>query len=973
MPQPRDRRYGQKEQSRFSIKAVLFCLIIVLPVIALSWVYGYQGIQQEQIDAIIPKKFHCMSLAPDAFGDKGKVEEAEIRFKLEQIRKVSPCVRIYSVTQGMEHVPRIAKEFDMQVIAGAWLSENLLRNDREIASLINIAKTYDNIKYLVVGNEVLLFQSLKYEELEKNIQYVRKSLKSDTLASKIPITTAEPLAQWVIYPELFDIVDVAGVHKLSFWEGEQATTTPIEVFEDMELIEFVYEKPVVLLEVGWPTNGPGFKYAKTGLHTRAWYLSQVDRELQSRNIFYNVVEAFDIPAKAVTTEGLVGIHWGIFNTNGSLKELFPLTDALLWLILYIVLIGSILIYDRKIIFRGAKSILALSSIVLLASGVATIILEFHKLYLNTFPLYQSAFMLLLFYAYFEISQKILQLIFASDARKYLLEQIQDERSITELEKKHGKVSILIAAKDELAEQTIKTLSSCLAQTYPNIEIIFVDNNSKSDNEFKKVEEYFKNNPAPTQALQLIFEKQIAGFKAGALNLALKHVSVDSQYIAVLDSDYVTSPQWIETALRYIKPETGFVQFPQAYAYQASDISSESYASEVAKQKKRERAEILQSLPKQKAFQLTPSDLEIAQAKGLKQIAARQTVSERIEIGASVEQNFVFDVIYPLRALIGTIVQNGTLVVMPRKYFENGNESENGENGLVEDKQRGWPTYSICEDAALGARIAYEGGVSTYVPLVMGTGVSPHTFKALKKQRFRWVFGSMQILKFAITHPKQTSWRTMILYAIDWLGWLMHGLYPLLLAGSFGLILFVWLVYLHTMFTWVIYTGIFFAAGSLILFIATYIRTYVRFDRVEFLKSIKESGRLWENNPNPNPDLNSNSKNLTITGLYLRRRLREIWSLLIIECALVNTICAAVWASVFKRRASFTITRGKHKISISDLSVLAISTALLFGAFCLSYIVMIWLEHTLSLRLILLSQLAIVLIPQVAYFYLIVRE
>jgi cellulose synthase/poly-beta-1,6-N-acetylglucosamine synthase-like glycosyltransferase len=59
---------------------------------------------------------------------------------------------------------------------------------------------------------------------------------------------------------------------------------------------------------------------------------------------------------------------------------------------------------------------------------------------------------------------------------------------------------------------------------------------------------------------------------------------------------------------------------------------------------------------------------------------------------------------------------------------------------------GWAEWCITEDAELGLRIFEAGFEASYVPKSYGRGLMPDTFIDFKKQRFRWAYGAMQILK-----------------------------------------------------------------------------------------------------------------------------------------------------------------------------------------------------------------------------------
>ncbi|WP_103408856.1 glycosyltransferase family 2 protein [Pseudomonas syringae group genomosp. 3] len=58
----------------------------------------------------------------------------------------------------------------------------------------------------------------------------------------------------------------------------------------------------------------------------------------------------------------------------------------------------------------------------------------------------------------------------------------------------------------------------------------------------------------------------------------------------------------------------------------------------------------------------------------------------------------------------------------------------------------WAEWSICEDAELGLRILENGFSTGYVAISYGKGLIPDTFMDFKKQRYRWAYGVIQILK-----------------------------------------------------------------------------------------------------------------------------------------------------------------------------------------------------------------------------------
>jgi cellulose synthase/poly-beta-1,6-N-acetylglucosamine synthase-like glycosyltransferase len=59
---------------------------------------------------------------------------------------------------------------------------------------------------------------------------------------------------------------------------------------------------------------------------------------------------------------------------------------------------------------------------------------------------------------------------------------------------------------------------------------------------------------------------------------------------------------------------------------------------------------------------------------------------------------------------------------------------------------GWDEWCITEDAEASLRILKQGYKSLYLKKTYGRGLMPFTFDGLKKQRFRWCFGGIQILR-----------------------------------------------------------------------------------------------------------------------------------------------------------------------------------------------------------------------------------
>src|SRR5215213_5332248 len=93
--------------------------------------------------------------------------------------------------------------------------------------------------------------------------------------------------------------------------------------------------------------------------------------------------------------------------------------------------------------------------------------------------------------------------------------------------------------------------------------------------------------------------------------------------------------------------------------------------------------------------------------------------------------YFFEVSMPSRNERNAIIFAGTMGLIRKSVLE--------EIG-------GWDEWCITEDAEASLRILKLGYQSLYINRAFGTGLMPFNFEGLKKQRFRWCFGGIQILK-----------------------------------------------------------------------------------------------------------------------------------------------------------------------------------------------------------------------------------
>jgi hypothetical protein len=111
-----------------------------------------------------------------------------------------------------------------------------------------------------------------------------------------------------------------------------------------------------------------------------------------------------------------------------------------------------------------------------------------------------------------------------------------------------------------------------------------------------------------------------------------------------------------------------------------------------------------------------------------------------------------------------IIQHGTMTIVAKDALE---------------EVDGWSEWCITEDTELGLKLFEAGYEAAYVPQSMGSGLMPDTLEAFMTQRYRWVYGAMQMLK---RHAKAMfagasalSWPQRYQFLSGWLPWISDGL------------------------------------------------------------------------------------------------------------------------------------------------------------------------------------------------------
>jgi cellulose synthase/poly-beta-1,6-N-acetylglucosamine synthase-like glycosyltransferase/exo-beta-1,3-glucanase (GH17 family) len=249
-------------------------------------------------------------------------------------------VRTYRTSDGGDYMPEAAARVGLKLVPGAWIyssSEAKQQfgrdaadvNAEETRTLIRMANQNPNIERVMVGNENILRwdgqKDLRDPNAVSPAQLIRE-IRNVKRNVKVPVSTAEPWHIWLHYPELVKEVDYLAVHILPYWD-EQSSETPLEYIKNkIGMLKEAYpNKNIIVTEVGWPSNGAERRSPATGIVKKATPAEQARdiRDmvawLKSQNIEYFVVEAIDQPWKAYDLEGKAGGYWGLWNADRQQK------------------------------------------------------------------------------------------------------------------------------------------------------------------------------------------------------------------------------------------------------------------------------------------------------------------------------------------------------------------------------------------------------------------------------------------------------------------------------------------------------------------------------------------------------------------------------------------------------------------------------------------------------------------------------
>jgi len=269
---------------------------------------------KSQSRKLLQAKMHGLCFSPYEGDQKpgDVISDEQIRRKLELIRPYTDWVRTFSCTQGNERIVVLAKEYGFKTLVGAWLGDDLDKNELEINGLLDLAAS-GHVDVAAVGNEVMYREELEEEVLIAYIERVKEALP------EIPVGYVDAYYEFTNRPKITDACDVILANCYPYWEGcgiDYSLLYMKQMYQ--EALVAGKGKKVIITETGWPSSGDALGGAEPGYENALKYFINAQNWSKEDQIEMFYFSAFDESWK-VDSEGSVGAFWGLWDAQENLK------------------------------------------------------------------------------------------------------------------------------------------------------------------------------------------------------------------------------------------------------------------------------------------------------------------------------------------------------------------------------------------------------------------------------------------------------------------------------------------------------------------------------------------------------------------------------------------------------------------------------------------------------------------------------
>ena len=313
-----DRKKPVKKQSSAYLSGKLQTL--VKDGVAINSIQGIDLSQKSETEIkshyknILNKGLHGFCFSPYIEGQEENdvLSANQIKRRLDIIAPHIKWIRSFSCTKGNELISEIAHQKGLKTVVGAWISDDIDRNEQEILSLIKLAKA-GLVDIAVVGNEVLHRGEISEQQLIAYIKRVKEAIPTTN------VSYVDAYYQFLDKPNLISNCDVLLVNFYPFWEGTSNEYAVSYLQQMLELTKTVANgKKIIVSETGWPTKGENVKDAIPSENNAMKYFIASQEWAKNNNIELFYFSSFDESWK-VKQEGTLGTAWGIWDKKETYK------------------------------------------------------------------------------------------------------------------------------------------------------------------------------------------------------------------------------------------------------------------------------------------------------------------------------------------------------------------------------------------------------------------------------------------------------------------------------------------------------------------------------------------------------------------------------------------------------------------------------------------------------------------------------
>ena len=256
----------------------------------------------------------CFSMYEDGQEPGDTITEEQVERRIKILKPYAKWIRSFSCIEGNENIPRIAKKHGLKNLVGAWLGDDMEKNEQEIEGLIQLAKE-GCVDIAAVGNEVLYRKDLTEQQLLDYILRVKEALKG----MNIPVGYVDAYYEFSHRPAITEVCDVILSNCYPYWEGcniDYSLNHMQQMFS--QAAHAGQGKKVIITETGWPSQGSSLGGAHSTAENAMRYFINAQAWSEKDNVEMFYFSSFDESWK-VGAEGDVGAYWGLWDKNENLK------------------------------------------------------------------------------------------------------------------------------------------------------------------------------------------------------------------------------------------------------------------------------------------------------------------------------------------------------------------------------------------------------------------------------------------------------------------------------------------------------------------------------------------------------------------------------------------------------------------------------------------------------------------------------